>query len=48
MELSADSQEELTDSRARGLSRWGLGTAAVTLLEGHQSVSFIESDTSGF
>lgn len=45
MELSADSQEELTDSRARGLSRWGLGTAAVTLLEGHQSLSFIASQT---
>ena len=43
MELSADRQEELTDSLARELSRWGLGTAAIALLEGHQSLSFIAS-----
>jgi hypothetical protein len=45
MELSADRQEELTDSLARGLSRWGLGTAAIALLQGHQSLSFIASQT---
>jgi hypothetical protein len=45
MELSADRQAELTDSLARGLSRWGLGTPAIALLEGRQSLSFIASQT---
>ncbi len=43
--LSVDRQEELVDSLARRLDRWGLAGSAIALLEAHKPLSFIASQT---
>jgi len=45
MKLSVDRQEELVDSLAWRLSRWGLATPAIALFETHKPLSFIASQT---
>lgn len=45
MKLSVDRQEELVDSLAQRLDRWGLATPAIALLEAHKPLGFIASQT---